>query len=683
MKKYPFSTKAMKAMIAATVAFTPLAATSSLFQAEKVEAAQTDYKSIESLITYLDKVYGQLSSDEKKDLDAARDKLSSITQNEWDAYALKIAVNETENVEAKKQLLGATIELFASVNVADLKGKVADFRSQQAGNVNTVFGSEVTVDKVLAFIADVEYTYLQYLKDADLSKLTDAELYDKFRLAVLANVSKHTTVADKFTQTVDLIATKEVMKEIANQRIDSDGKARTALINALKKVQPTTPPVVTPPGGGPGVPDDPEEKPEDPKPGDSGVIVTPVEETVGNEVIGKIPDTQVDKIVDAITPEKSEVTINLPKAEAGKAVSVMIPAGLVDKLEGKAPGATIVIKTGNVSYELKPANIDTEALAKELGVPASQLSLKVAVNPVPSARATEVTNAVQAKGAKVLSQIVDFTIEAVGNNKSVVIHNLGNRFIDRGFGLDVNVNSSRATGVRVNADGTFSSVPTKFVTKGGKSTAVVRSLRNSEYTVVEGDVTFPDVDKGANWAEKYIESLASKYIIEGETSGKYSPNKYMTRAQFAVLLARALGLPEAEYDGRFKDVKGTEWFNKNGALMATVKYGIVAGTSENTFAPNANITRAQATAMIGRALKLDFLNFDPAKLDKDKKLADFKDGKTIGAATREDVLVAYQAGIVGGTGAGTFAPEAFTKRDQMAKILGEFLVKADLINDLK
>jgi len=260
---------------------------------------------------------------------------------------------------------------------------------------------------------------------------------------------------------------------------------------------------------------------------------------------------------------------------------------------------------------------------------------------------------------------------------------MGNRYMNYGFGLNGQPDTNRTTGVRIHKDGSFSSVPTKFFSENDKSKAIVKSLRNSEYVIIESDITFPDVDKGKSGSEKYIESLASKRIIAGKANGKYGLNEYITRAEFTVLLTRALGLPEEKYDGRFKDVKGNEWFNVNGALMAAVKSGIVAGKTNGTFAPNNKITRAEASAMIGRVLKSSYIDLDEAKLDKSKKINDFKDEKNIGASVREDMLRAYQAGIVSGTSKDKFEPKAFTKRDQMARILAEFLMKADLMDELK
>ncbi|HEY9577022.1 MAG TPA: S-layer homology domain-containing protein [Pseudobacillus sp.] len=691
MKKYPFSNKALKTIIAASVTFTPFAAAGTAFQANQVAAAESDYQSVDSFIEYLDRTYERLSTKDQRAIESARQELFTISKDEWVAYAQRVSANNGQELpagdpQAKQELLSAAVQLMASVQLGDAEGakeQVKKFRTDQAENINKVFGEDFTEDKVMAFLKDVEYAFLDSLRGVNLDKQTGSYLYGKLVEAVQKTAPQHPIVGKTVLQQIDLNELKLVLQEIA-ERTDKDGKAREAIKNAIQKVQ-------LPPGSGGGNPPTPKPTPNPtptPTPGettptDDGVIVSPGADVSGDEVIITIKDSLMEEILEAITADKNRVVIDLPKFEPGQTASVLIPAELVDKLKEKASNAVIVIQGEGVSYELQVAEVDTEELAKQLGVPVSELSLKVSASLVPSERALQVTKAVQAKGAKVLSKIVSFEVEAVSNDKSMVIGKIGKRYVNHGFGLSDEVNTNRATGIRIHKDGSFSAVPTRFFSEDGQSKAVVKSLGNAEFAVIESDKTFPDVDKGANWAENYIESLASKYIINGKSNGKYDPNAYVTRAEFAVLLSRALGLPEEKYDGRFKDVKGHEWFNVNGALMAAVKNGVVAGKGNGTFAPNAKISRAEATAMIGRALKLSYIDFDETKLDKNKKIDDFKDAKHIGAALREDMLRAYQAGIVAGTSKGKFEPKAFTKRDQMARILAEFLIKADLMDELK
>ena len=75
----------------------------------------------------------------------------------------------------------------------------------------------------------------------------------------------------------------------------------------------------------------------------------------------------------------------------------------------------------------------------------------------------------------------------------------------------------------------------------------------------------------------------------------------MTRAEFATIIARGLGLPTK--DGAvFSDVSSADWFYDY--VNTAYAYGIVKGVSENEFNPNGTITREESAAMITRAAAL-------------------------------------------------------------------------------
>ena len=98
-----------------------------------------------------------------------------------------------------------------------------------------------------------------------------------------------------------------------------------------------------------------------------------------------------------------------------------------------------------------------------------------------------------------------------------------------------------------------------------------------------------------------IEALAARGIINGKGENSFEPGSTMTRAEFAAIIARGLGLPEKSGTS-FKDVTTNDWFyNYVGTAYA---YGIIKGVSENAFNPNGNITREEAAVMIARAASL-------------------------------------------------------------------------------
>jgi hypothetical protein len=658
--RYPFSKKAIASLLAVTVALSPILTTGNTLQPLQVEAATTDNSSVDSLISYLDSIYAQVS--DKEALNVVK---AELAKQDWNAYAEQIASKPVAHPTENKQLLASIMELFANTTVLDLSGKLETFKTAQKDNVTKVFGSDVTVDMLLTYIATVETTYLNSLQGLDANSVSETPVYLKFVDAVFW-VNDNTTadnkkVGTKFFSLVDAFEVLGVLQKVSKET-DPNGVARTQLIKALDKVlQPTdpgTPPVIPPV--------------ITPLPGENGLteIINETSPTGAKVVITKIQDNKVIEFINQITQQNHILPIYLEVPKTGETVKAKIPGPVFTEAAKKNPNALIEIKSVDASYKIPIFQVKVEALAAKLGVSAANLQITVSVNTVERPDIQ--------KGIKVISKVVEFTVEAVSGNKKESIHTF-TEYVARTINGEQPFDSNKSIGIKINADGSVSSVPTLFDNKA----ATFLSLTNSTYTVVENNFAFPDVDNKKNWAENYIETLANKLIIKGKPDGSFSPGEEMTRAQFTVLLVKALALPGERYEQKFKDVKASDWFNLNGELTAAIKYGIIAGKPDGSFAPNEKVTRAQAAIMFNRALKLGFVKFDMTKLDKTKRVTDFLDAAKMNEESKMAIEAIYQAGIINGKPDSTFDPSGKTRRDQMAKMLAEFLISAKLMNEIK
>jgi hypothetical protein len=112
--------------------------------------------------------------------------------------------------------------------------------------------------------------------------------------------------------------------------------------------------------------------------------------------------------------------------------------------------------------------------------------------------------------------------------------------------------------------------------------------------------------------EDEIEELADEDIVEGVGNSRYEPNRTINRAEFATILVRALfDEDEAEdclddNDIRFSDVRNSDWYAENVCLAEDE--GIIKGYPDGTFRPTWEITYAEATVMVTRALDTDVDN---------------------------------------------------------------------------
>ena len=118
----------------------------------------------------------------------------------------------------------------------------------------------------------------------------------------------------------------------------------------------------------------------------------------------------------------------------------------------------------------------------------------------------------------------------------------------------------------------------------------------------------------------------------------------------------AIVLDEKSHTLSFQDVKEGSWFQ--GAVEYVYRAGLMAGTGDTTFEPNAKLTRAM-TAQI-----LYNLEGQPATTSG-SAFADIADG----AWYADAVTWAAEKGIVGGYGGGLFGPEDNITREQLAAIL--------------
>ncbi|WP_309089173.1 S-layer homology domain-containing protein [Domibacillus sp.] len=709
MKKYPFSTKAAKAMIAATIALTPVATTTAgLFGADKAEAAQVQYdvhfNTPQALVDYAKSIYTPIKNDENVVKTVAA--LKETTATEWNTIAqpvLQIPGADPTEVQNAAALLHLLLNKQTGVLTTE---NVQQFITVTRDNFNGA-----TEEDYLQYLENVEEAIYEYYVTNGASVTSEPTFNMVKGILTAVQSAEDPSEDDKIrSEIVRTIKTDDTSVraavELLETTLEGHGANETVVKAAGQQfaLQWLTKYGYTPSTGGGGGVTPPPPVPVQPNP-DGSVVVTPVPTEGTNEVVVTIPAAVESQIVAATPANAPAVVIEVPNREDGKPVVLDIPASLAAAIQAKAPAADIVIDAGDVKYVIPLSKVDLTALAAGLGGNLSALTLRINIDELTAAEANSLEDLIQAKAAgtaaassetKAASIVSGVEVKApavkvkvqLAQNGTVLseLKSFGNVYVNQELTIDGSVNTNNATGVVVAADGSLKALPTTFKTEDGKQVAVVGTLANTDgvYTVIESSVTFPDVNNGKNWAEKYIETLSSKFIIAGTTAGTYKPDQDMTRSQFAVLLSRALGLPgTTAYDGRFKDVKGDEWFNTNGEFMAAVKYGIIAGKPNGTFAPNDKVTRAEAAAMIGRALELDFINFDESQLNKSKKLADFKDVKEIGASTRAEVLKVYQAGIMSGASNKEFNPNDYTKRDQMARILAEFLIKANLMENIK
>ena len=167
---------------------------------------------------------------------------------------------------------------------------------------------------------------------------------------------------------------------------------------------------------------------------------------------------------------------------------------------------------------------------------------------------------------------------------------------------------------------------------------------------------FSDISQ-ALWAKEAIDYLAQRKIINGKSENIFAPNDYLTRAEAVKLLVTAFNIEiPAELSLPFDDVNNSDWFYPY--LCAAYKSGLIQGITQNTFAPQQTITRQDIAVLISRIIKSDEESADLT----------FSDSGEISDYAKNSVSLLCSLGIINGTDQNRFAPNENTTRAQAAKI---------------
>ena len=278
-------------------------------------------------------------------------------------------------------------------------------------------------------------------------------------------------------------------------------------------------------------------------------------------------------------------------------------------------------------------------------------------------------------GASMLAEPYHVSVTLDAKDNKIPLNDFENAYVVRSLTLPSTVDSSKVTGAVYDADGKLSFVPVIFHNHDGKTEASFKSNRTGTFALIALKQSFKDLEE--HWARADIELLATKLVVNGLLDNNYVPNAKVTRAEFAALLARSLGLLEDSSKANYKDVSKLDW--SAGAIGAAVKAGLIDGFEDGTFQPNSPISREQMAAMIAKAQYFVGKGTDGSSTTS-LKGTNFADQASISSWAQQFVEQAQQAGLVTGTTGNLFAPTENATRAEAATIVKRFLQMNEFIN---
>ncbi len=130
---------------------------------------------------------------------------------------------------------------------------------------------------------------------------------------------------------------------------------------------------------------------------------------------------------------------------------------------------------------------------------------------------------------------------------------------------------------------------------------------------VQDAINFNDVPDNY-WAKPYIDALSGRDLTSGFEDGLFRPDQPVTRAQIATIVSKAFDLVKDKEALAFSDVGNDYWARE--PIEEVVKGGFMTGFPDNTFAPDAPVTRAQALTTLVSGLGLEAPANVQASLDR-------------------------------------------------------------------
>ena len=213
-------------------------------------------------------------------------------------------------------------------------------------------------------------------------------------------------------------------------------------------------------------------------------------------------------------------------------------------------------------------------------------------------------------------------------------------------------------------DGTFS-----FTMPSGDVKISATFAEDPDWTEPEepaNDVSAIFIDVAPNaWYKDAVQYAYDNGLMTGTSANEFAPEATTTRAMIVSILARLENVTSAE-DAGFADVSAGDWYAT--AVNWAASAGVVSGTGDGNFSPNAAITREQLAAML-----MNYSAWKGEDVSARADLSAYSDQPSTWAA--ETMQWAVAEGLISGVTADQLQPQGNATRAQVAAILQRFLCK--------
>ncbi|MCT1400347.1 S-layer homology domain-containing protein [Paenibacillus sp. p3-SID867] len=421
-----------------------------------------------------------------------------------------------------------------------------------------------------------------------------------------------------------------------------------------------------------------------------GMVTGLFHETDGHTVVSMKLDTA--KLEARLRTVEYNPVIVIALAQPADHVSLEISGAAINHLDAKQGAIEIrsVLGTFRVPAAVMASSRWKQSGSLDQPIAADPMLVTLTMAASNAAKVKAVQKAALQSGITLVGLPVDFEITAKVHDQSLQLDPF-QQYVEHRISWPQGMSGPMTTAVGLDENGNFYHIPTRIeMKKDGSSEAVLHRLAAGTVAFVYHQASVADVS--FHWSKDAVNDLASRMILNGNgfvdavagTSTNqsaalhFAPNAQVNRAEFAAMIVRALGLPEAKGEvPAFQDVGAGDWYS---AVVAQAgQYELLQGYEDSRFRPAQGITRQEAMAVMGRVMELAGLTTAMNEMESAAVLSSFKDREDLSPWARPAAAALVKLGIIHGSYE-DLMPLQGLSRGEAAAMLQRLLRAAELID---
>ncbi|MEK4114444.1 hypothetical protein ABIC86_003530 [Paenibacillus sp. DS2363] len=342
-------------------------------------------------------------------------------------------------------------------------------------------------------------------------------------------------------------------------------------------------------------------------------------------------------------------------------------------------GSKLNISNPLAIYPVPGGKMDVNGVSRQLGNAAlNDIDVHVDIARSSDALIDSAETRAASQGYELLVTPVDLDLTFTKDGQTVRSGQL-NGYAPKYIALPEGIDPNRiTTGVIINPDGSIFHVPTVVTKISSRYYALINDLRSSgSYSVIWNPQDFEDAR--SHWGKTDVNNIAARLDLQGNGDNTFSPNRQVTRSEFAEIVVLGLGLMRQDApQNLFPDVNDSAWFRS--AVALANEFGIVRGYDNGNFNGNQEITREQGFAMVARAYRLIEPEAAISPDQMNSELERYSDAADVSNWAKEDVAQLITAGIIQGNGPEVLSPKTTMTRAEVTALIARMLKVTNLID---